>query len=327
MIGYGRRGKSIIGTISKRDDVSIEGIYDINENNQTTFNYNRYNDPEKMIKKIKPDIVIIASPPASHINYLDICNNYNIPAICEKPLASNLKELSIIKTYSSKIYIAYQLLYDKYINKMIELSYDNNIYSIEASQRVLLKPTSWKKNIDISGGGTLLDNCSHFINLAIFNFGLPRKLFSSLTNFENKIEKQSQLILFYDNFNFLINSSWLSAVGKENKITIYTNVHDIHYIEDNRFTELYTIEIDKNNSWSKKIKTNYCLTKGLERNIKNDPLNIISDLKALDLMFNKFLEDLEKKNSNFYKKQLNAAINTNEIIQLIYENPLQLIEL
>ena len=104
------------------------------------------------------------------------------------------KDLEELKRFKIKIYPAYQLDYDQYINKAFELIGKSKILEIDASQRVRVQQTGWKDSKRVSGGGTLIDNASHFINIAISKFGLPKRAFSSLSFIENNIEQSCDVI-------------------------------------------------------------------------------------------------------------------------------------
>lgn len=52
-----------------------------------------YENAEKCLKQEQPDIVAIATPPATHFRYLKMCQKYDVDAvICEKPVSDSLAE-------------------------------------------------------------------------------------------------------------------------------------------------------------------------------------------------------------------------------------------
>jgi predicted dehydrogenase len=55
------------------------------------------------------------------------------------------------------------------------------ILKIVACQRVNNIATEWKSKKKNTGGGTLIDNGSHFISLAIHFFGMPSSVYASIT--------------------------------------------------------------------------------------------------------------------------------------------------
>lgn len=320
-IGFGRRGKTIYGSLSGNPMVEVAGVFDVDLNCEVPQRVRRYDSIGEMLREQKPDLAIVTTPPRHHISCLRQCNAYNVAVLCEKPLVTRTSHLQELREFTIKIYAAYQFNYDSLIQKAIELASDQKIYSIVASQRVLLRPEGWKKDRRISGGGTLIDNSSHFINLAIKNYGNPRRVFSFLDADKTSIEMQSDTVLFYDAFSFKIHSDWMSSVGKENKLIIHGAREDIYYLEDNNSVELYTLRSEAAAPWTIKTKKLFYRAKGLERNIKKDPFNVAASQSALANMLDRVLSDLKKPKTKFYNTQYFAAIQTSNVIDKIYKNP------
>lgn len=318
-IGFGRRAKTICGFISNNTKIEIIGVFDQYLNQNECLPYVFFKKANDLLKK-RPDVVFIATPPSYHFKYIKLCEKYGVPVICEKPLASSLEEIKKIEKVKTKIYTAYQLIYDPLIKKMFNIVSNNKILSVSASQRVKVKLDGWKKDIKISGGGTLIDNASHLINLGIYNFGLPKQVFGSFNLIENKIEKQCDVVMFYKSFQYKIHTDWMSSVSKENKIEINTDNFDVRFIEDNRKKELSVIYQSTEDGWSVQNHKFYYIPKGLERDINIDPKNQMADKKDLDIMLDNFIDDMNIKNSEEYKKNFFCSEHTNKIVHQIYKN-------
>lgn len=273
-----------------------------------------------MICSKKPDLIVITSPPSNHFEYLLLCEELNIPVICEKPIVTRKKDLVKLRRFKIRVYPAFQLDYDQYINKAFELIGRSKILEIDASQRVCIQQTGWKDSKRVSGGGTLIDNASHFINIAISKFGLPKRAFSSLSFIENNIEQSCDVILYYDAFSFKIHSDWVSAVGKENRVKILTKDKDIDFYETDSFSNLTSRNSESKAGWTKRTSVNYFIPKGQERNLKLDPFGQKANQKALDSMISLILSDLGNEDHRFARLKLNNAIQTGEIIGKLYSN-------
>ncbi|MCL5410591.1 MAG: Gfo/Idh/MocA family oxidoreductase [Patescibacteria group bacterium] len=321
-IGFGRRGMSIYGSLVERRGVKIVGIFDpVKTNNPINSGVKFFDsDAKEMIYSTEPNLVIITAPPSNHFEYLLLCERLNVPVICEKPIVTQKKDLEELKRFKIKIYPAYQLDYDQYINKAFELIDKSKILEIDASQRVRVQQTGWKDSKRVSGGGTLIDNASHFINIAISKFGLPKRAFSSLSFIENNIEQSCDVILYYDAFSFKIHSDWISAVGKENRVKILTEDKDIDFYETDSFSNLTSRNSESKVGWTKQTSVNYFISKGQERNLKLDPFGQKANQRALDSMISLILSDLENEDRGFARLKLNNAIQTGEIIDKLYSN-------
>ncbi len=52
-----------------------------------------FSDPGTMLEEIRPDIVSVATPPATHAPLVKLCASSRVPAVvCEKPIASTVQE-------------------------------------------------------------------------------------------------------------------------------------------------------------------------------------------------------------------------------------------
>jgi D-apiose dehydrogenase len=58
----------------------------------STYGIPWFSDHEEMFKAVKPDLVDIATPPASHLELVTAAAERGLPAICQKPLAPTFQE-------------------------------------------------------------------------------------------------------------------------------------------------------------------------------------------------------------------------------------------
>lgn len=319
IIGFGRRGKTLYGMLSKRSDVQVAGVYDPGPEVGIPPSLGGYSSVTHLLERQPADLAIISTPPQFHLRNIELCNTFSIPVLCEKPLVMNASGIrKRIAALKIKVYVGYQFQYDPTMQKALALSEGQKILSIDAWQRVF-KPQP-KHGLSLAAGGTLLDNSSHFINLLISKFGRPKLLFSSLRHAEHgKAERFSDIFLAFHAFYARVHSDWLSAVGKQNQLTIYTRTFDIHCFENNQTVELFTEKTEHTGGgWTSKQRTYYYPERGLERNLRQDPFNIQATRSALDCMMDQIFQDLDRGDTVFYKKQLDCAITTNEIIDAIY---------
>ncbi len=70
---------------------------------------NVYDDFEKMLDEIKPDLVDIITPPITHINYVKAAVKRRIPVICQKPFTPSYQEaqdlVAFIESTGGKVII------------------------------------------------------------------------------------------------------------------------------------------------------------------------------------------------------------------------------
>lgn len=181
VIGCGRFGMKRINSILQSDMAELKCVIDIDKNKaeQTgkKFSVNYYSDVEKAFKKENIDCVIIAVPNVYHSQIGTIAIEYGINVWCEKPLAVSSKEAKnlVKKAKKADIFLktGSNLRYFSNITKSKQLLENNKIGDIIFIRGFIghdgsLTANSWFTNKKLSGGGTLLDNGAHLVDLVIW---------------------------------------------------------------------------------------------------------------------------------------------------------------
>lgn len=104
IIGSGRWGQNYIKTFaSSFSDIQLEIA--------TRQNWKQLIDE-------KPDGIIVATPPQSHIEIASYVLEKNIPTLIEKPLSLSLKEAEILKQYTAPILVDHIYLFSTHYQEM-----------------------------------------------------------------------------------------------------------------------------------------------------------------------------------------------------------------
>jgi len=136
---------------------------------------------ETMFNNIELDAVLIASPVSSHVPISLECVEKSIPFLLEKPLSINSKEAKpLLKRISEKpvpnmIGYVYRFL-DSFRKgkEIIDTNCLGNIQRVSANMyisQVFQKGKGWRFDPEVSGGGVLINNGSHVIDLLTWYFG------------------------------------------------------------------------------------------------------------------------------------------------------------
>ena len=168
------------------------------------------------------DIVIISTP-----NYLikeialKALNNGK-HVLSEKPLGKNVaesKELTEFAIRKNKIlYTGFNHRFHPSVIKakeLIDKRMIGDILHIHGHYGHGGRPgmeNEWRMNPELSGGGELLDQGVHLIDLALLFKGAPNKVFGSVGQlaWKSKVEDSASFMLLYDNdINFLFSVGWL----------------------------------------------------------------------------------------------------------------------
>lgn len=122
LIGCGHMGSVHLDDIYMMENVCVYGVADVNKERAKMFakkygaksfdtSYERY------LKDEKTDIIICATYPDSHLEILKQCVKYKKHLLCEKPVATNMKDaaefVSIVKNAEIKVQIGYILRFNK----------------------------------------------------------------------------------------------------------------------------------------------------------------------------------------------------------------------
>lgn len=97
LIGCGHIGEAHLEHIYFRDDVNISCVCDRDEAKARNF-MRRFGaksvstDAEECISRKETDIVIIATYPSTHLQFLKLCMEHKKHVICEKPIATTLED-------------------------------------------------------------------------------------------------------------------------------------------------------------------------------------------------------------------------------------------
>lgn len=224
IIGCGLIGRK--RALSMPSSVNIHTVCDNNhmeaKNLSKKVNASFTDDYNIIINNNDVDIVIISTP-----NYLikDIALkalNAGKHVLSEKPLGRNFiesREMTECAIKNNKIlYTGFNHRFHPSILKakeLIDKRMIGDILHIHGHYGHGGRPgmeNEWRMNPELSGGGELLDQGVHLIDLALLFKGVPNKVFGSVGQlaWESKVEDSASFMLLYDNdINFLFSVGWL----------------------------------------------------------------------------------------------------------------------
>lgn len=192
------------------------------------------------------DGVVIASPPHVHIEQTLACVQQNLPVLLEKPLAPTLQESTVLESVIQQTQVPVLLGYTyrwwpplnelrKQLPRVGQLRHARFVMSAH-----LADWHPWERYQDFfmasreMGGGALLDE-SHFIDLMIWLFGIPRAIMGRvehLSTLEITTDDNVDLLCTYDN-NFRV-TIHLDLYGRphEKMITVVGEEGTLHCLFD-----------------------------------------------------------------------------------------------
>ncbi|MCJ7582288.1 MAG: Gfo/Idh/MocA family oxidoreductase [Candidatus Aminicenantes bacterium] len=167
----------------------LVAVSDLDKNRADTFaktfkclSFSRYED---MLDSCQIDAVIICTPPVTHPEIAITCLGQNIHVLCEKPFSINssraqamfqkAKRHNVLITMASKFRYVDDLIRAKRIVRSGILgdivSFKNSFISdVDMSQR-------WNSSPHLSGGGVLIDNGTHSVDIVRYFLGPIEEIF------------------------------------------------------------------------------------------------------------------------------------------------------
>ncbi len=178
---------------------------------------NAYGSYDELVADPDVDIVYIATPHDSHVDLTIKSLEQNKHVLCEKPIALNYSQaMQMVKTSKStkKFFMeAFWTRFNPSLQEVLlkikngeigEVKYINADFAFNIG-------TPQGRMIDIkTGGGSLLDMGVYPLFLAYVVLGSPDKVLASANFFESGADKQTSMILQYDNAQAVLHSSFVS---------------------------------------------------------------------------------------------------------------------
>lgn len=278
IIGFGKRGKTHLRSYSAIENIEIVGICDIIKLTPIE-KISVYRNYKEMLEKTNLDAVSICLPTYLHYKTALDCLNKGINVLLEKPMVTSTKEANklaaLAKRNKKVLMVGYNFKHDYKIKKIKSITSTGKLGVIlmvrarQAHNWGGQKPFGWLLDKQKSGGGTIIDNATHYLNLLEFLIGKINEVhaFSNNLSFNGNVEDNAIISLKFDNKAIgLIETSWGDASGRTNQLIIWGSKAVIELTESNEGTKLtlkkYTSE---KNNWNRSVIQNLYIPKGIEQ--------------------------------------------------------------
>ena len=192
--GYGVVGKRRHAALEEIHDFKITSVSDITFNDENKpLHLNYYHDYRDLIKNEDLDILFVSLPNNHAANATLLGLEKNLHVFCEKPPARTLSELIPIKQHLEKTDL--KLMYGfnhrfhssvMHAKKIIESGDLGEILNLKGiygkSKMISFNQTDWRTDREKSGGGILLDQGIHMLDLMNYFVGGFNDIFSIIQN-------------------------------------------------------------------------------------------------------------------------------------------------
>ena len=193
IVGMGRMGKTRYSAMQSHGGYIITGLCDPNEALLSSFPENKYTDWKECIDKENPDVVIVCTVNVITPDVVCYALNKGCHVFSEKPPGRNLEDaLRIEDTYQVCHGTVLKFGFNhRYHNSVIEaksLIESGLLGNVVAARGVYGKAGNlgnqeWRNDIEIAGGGILLDQGIHMLDLLRYIVGD----FTEINGFTDKL--------------------------------------------------------------------------------------------------------------------------------------------
>ena len=138
-----------------------------------------FTDAESMADAVELDAVLVCTPPSTHREICCALMERGIHVLCEKPLAISSADaeamIAAAEARSLHFTMASKFRYVADVQKAKELIANGTIGEVVLFENVFTgrvdMSTRWNSNPEIAGGGVLIDNGTHSVDVARFCLG------------------------------------------------------------------------------------------------------------------------------------------------------------
>lgn len=183
VIGCGRIAQTYLQAIKTCVDSELTGVVDAREltarsvGNQ--YGCKAYTDHQHILEGNQIDAVIICTPPNTHAELATFFLENGVHVLCEKPFAVNSEQAALMlqkaKEKECLLMMASKFRYVEDIIKAKGIVDSGILGEIVLFENVFCSKVDmkerWNSKKDVAGGGVLIDNGSHSVDIARFLLG------------------------------------------------------------------------------------------------------------------------------------------------------------
>jgi len=238
VVGMGKMGLLHSSILSSFENVNYIGFADDNKIMSDTFKKLKpawiiQNDYKNFVQNHEMDILFITTPISTHYDIIKLCLKNNLSFFVEKPAFSSLEQANSISkcldNFKGKSMVGYMMRFISTFVKAKELIDNNSLGKIRSFEgtmyisQLFKEGKGWRYDSNLSGGGVVVHQTCHLIDLLNWFFGHPSKV-GAITNnwFSSDVEDHAHIIFNYDNnLTGWVDSTW----SRFNKRMLSTRLH------------------------------------------------------------------------------------------------------
>ncbi len=209
IVGYGSIAPVHANAIQAAENANLYAVCDTDDEaiNRCRLKYDvvPYTNYDNMLRDINIDVVHICTPHYLHYPMIEKALEHGKKVVCEKPVTmtkNEFEKLLQIKN-SNDVCVIFQNRYNNCVQKLKELIDNGELGELRAVKGILtwLRDTkyymgsAWKGKLSTEGGGVLINQAVHTLDLMIYLIGSVIQVEASMAthNLKNIIEVEDTL--------------------------------------------------------------------------------------------------------------------------------------
>ncbi len=188
-----------------------------------------YTDIQDMLSKEKLDGVIVATPHYSHVGIAKACVEKGVSVLVEKPISVTVEEAKeLIDALDKRPEVIGAMMFNQRTNRMYskakELIEKGVIGKVQRANFIVTDwyrtqfyydMGGWRASWSGEGGGTLINQCVHQLDIMQWLLGMPKAIFADCKTKARNISTQNDVtaIMRYDDFNCTFTASTHEVPG------------------------------------------------------------------------------------------------------------------
>lgn len=200
VIGLGKQAKSsYIPYVNLFEYANLVAICDHNKetlkHTVVDSNISKYTSYQELLDNEQLDFLVITTPHDTHFDIVKKSAERGVHIFKEKPVCKNFKQacelVELLNTYPVHVKIGMQRrFFESYLSLCNLISSMQQPFFVEAKSTLCIPDphAGWRGSSQIAGGGCILDMGYHLIDLIIWYFGLPDKVYANYSSRANPNE-------------------------------------------------------------------------------------------------------------------------------------------
>lgn len=313
IVGAGRIANAYAEIVTECDSVEIVGVADQEplaaKTLATELDCEAFESHQALVDGGKTDAVILCTPPVTHPDITIDLLRSQVSVMCEKPLAISSTEarrmLAVAASSSAILTMATKFRYVDDVHRAREIAGSGDIGEVILVENTFASRVDmadrWNAQPDVSGGGVLMDNGTHSVDLVRFILG-PIAEVMALEGRRTQglgVEDTAQMFLkSHDGARATIDLSWslnkerewfLEIYGSNGTIQVGWSRSRYRIGEDSEWTELGT-GYSRQDAMRNQV-ANFAAAIQREEELRIDATDAIASVEVLEAAYRSLSHD------------------------------------